>query len=197
MGSPQVVGLMGPAGAGKDTVCQMIRDEYSNQGLEPPVRVAFADKIKQFAYAVDPMVRVDRVDRVDQFVRVSELVDAIGWERAKNENADVRRLLQRLGTEGGRRTLNEHVWVDAVYGDIVDYMDSGKSVIITDVRFPNEIQFLNEWGGELWKIERASAETGNSHESEAAWRMAVPNVIIVNDGPLEELEVAVHATLWT
>ena len=81
-----LIGLTGPPGCGKDTAADHL---VKNHGF---VRVAFADTIREVALTIDPY---------DHFFRLSDVINLIGWDRAKRQ-PEVRRLLQVIGTEAGR-----------------------------------------------------------------------------------------------
>lgn len=190
---PLVIGLTGAKGSGKDTACRIIMDEYAIEGHPAPIRVAFADKMKDFALRLDPLM--DTIVEYGVYRTLNEIVTTIGWEGAKQLPA-VRKFIQRLGTEAGRATFGEDFWVEQVANDVATYLDSGHPVIFTDVRFPNEIEYVMSLGGEIWRIERPGVDTADPHPSEHAWRALDPNVTIINDGPLEALHAAIAGNLW-
>lgn len=68
-------------------------------------------------------------------------------------------LLQLLGTEIFRRKSPD-IWVESVYHKLMDRKP--KVAIITDVRFPNEAEFVQQMGGSLIKVER-TAPDGTPH----------------------------------
>lgn len=204
------IGLVGPKRAGKDTVGDMICK------IDPSFRkVAFADVLKATALGADPYVDCNHADPnlwagdfppFSEFKRLTEVVQRLGWEKAK-ELPDVRRFLQRLGTEGGRQCIDDNVWVRATWDQYVyphvqafdqEVVWEAPSFVFTDVRFPNEIGAIRGVGGEIWRIERESAEDGDPHPSERAWREETPDLVIANhDGTLEELRNRVECALFT
>lgn len=125
------------------------------------------------------------------------------------ENLTPRKILQLLGTEGGRNIIHPNIWCTAT---MVDYKQSRYFVgeqehayqtediwpnwIITDVRFPNEAKAVKDAGGILIRVNRPNAKSGDSHPSETAlddydgW-----DYVIENDGDLEQLKVKVTALL--
>lgn len=180
-----LVGLIGYAGSGKDEVGSvLVRDHGFN-------RVAFADKVRAMARGIDPYVRVERKWWWPRFVRLTSILPSddtsSSWGEVK-KIADVRRLLQRLGTEGGRVVLYDDVWVDAALDDI-DYVN--KDWIITDARFPNEFDAIRSRGGILLRINRRGAGPLNDHASETSMDDVQPDYIIPNNGSLEDLHDAV------
>jgi hypothetical protein len=110
-------------------------------------------------------------------------VDAYGWEKVKDDFPEVRQLLQRTGTDAGRRVLGENVWVDAVMADLPD-----TDVVFTDCRFPNEAQAIKDAGGYLVRVTRPGFEPGpDAHESETALDGYPHDFEIKNTGTLEDL----------
>lgn len=88
-----------------------------------------------------------------------------------------RRLLQILGTEAGRKLIHPNIWVNALMADYKQLGVVGDNIkgiyklypnwIITDVRFPNEVEVIKRKDGFVIRTNRNS--TDNSyHESEIA-----------------------------
>jgi len=64
-------------------------------------------------------------------------------------------LLQLLGTEIYRRK-NPDIWVNTIYWKLMDRKP--KIVVIPDVRFPNEADFVRSMGGVLIKVNRLNED---------------------------------------
>ena len=74
---------------------------------------------------------------------------------------------------------------------------SGKSlIIIKDIRFENEADYIRKLGGEIWHIIRPSAKAVNPHPSESGIAIKEGDLTIYNTGTLDEYERAVNAA-WT
>ena len=108
----------------------------------------------------------------------------------------VRQLLQELGTEAMRNGLHENVWVNAMFADfkfpkLSEYNPS--YWIVTDMRFPNEMQAVKSKGGITIRVSRDYILRGgpedpkNLHPSETALDKETFDYEIQNDGSLEEL----------
>lgn len=178
---PQFVGLHGYAGAGKDSVAKILGD-YGY------TRVAFADKLREALYALNPLVE-EGYGGVEY--RVRYLVDTYGWESVKRNYPEVRRLLQVIGTEVGREMIGQDVWVDAAFKGL----DKDKKYVFTDVRFENEHQAIDSRLGLLIKIERPGVEAVNDHKSEKPLPDKWFDAHLVNDGTLEDLHTKVREIL--
>ena len=181
--TPLLIGLSGRKRSGKDTFAARL---VADHGF---VRVALADPMKEMALAIDPIVdyrftadaQEDRLGYT-KLIRLSEIVATHGWETAK-ARPEVRRLLQRLGTEGGREVLGDNVWIDAAFARIENLLDAGAPVVVTDVRFTNEAEAIVKAGGQVMRIEReALPPSGDMHPSETelddwtGFSRIVPNV---------------------
>jgi hypothetical protein len=204
---PRLVGLSGFAGSGKDSVAAVL---VGNWGF---ARVAFADAVRDVLYAVDPVINT-RDDFIP--IRLSEVVDGYGWDIAKRD-PEVRRLLQRVGTEAGRDILGQDIWVDVGMRKADKALGRytadprtrppppAKGVVFTDVRFDNEAHRIREAGGVIVYVRRPAVQPVNDHVSERlaaemeAWD-GTPGTepfghVIGNGGTLADLEKQVDALM--
>lgn len=198
-----IIGLSGIAGAGKDTVADILVRErgFVKVSLADPMKRAVAD---WFGWDVERLWGPsDRRNAVDP---------------AYN-NLTARRALQFLGTEVGRELWRD-VWVDyalriarqlldgeptnpqVVYG----YEPSGglwiqdefpifraRGVVLPDIRFENELAALRVAGARVIRIKRASSGlTGSAaaHASETEQERIPDRVfdgVIYNDASIDDL----------
>lgn len=90
-----------------------------------------------------------------------------------------REMYQLFGTEMMRECISDSFWTDIA---------PTENVIITDVRFKNEVEWLYENNGTLIDVQRPNNQVKvASHSSEAGTGVDA-DYIIVNDGTLEQLE---------
>ncbi|MFC9736700.1 hypothetical protein ACFVKC_02145 [Streptomyces noursei] len=178
----QLIGFAGAARSGKDTAASFLVE----RGWQ---RKAFADKVRDMLYATNPML-IDEACR-GGLVNLQRLVDVYGWDDVKEMYPEVRQMLQGLGTEGGRATLGENVWVEALFRD----HDTWGPTVITDVRFPNEADAIRERGGLVVEIRRPSQALieDSDHISENALADYDFDVTILNTGTLEGFRANVEA----
>jgi hypothetical protein len=66
-------------------------------------------------------------------------------------------------------------------------LDGAEVIIIKDIRFENEADFLRRHNGVIWHIVRDKAEKVNAHASEQGIQMAAHDVVIPNNGTLADL----------
>ena len=174
-----IIGLSGYARSGKDTIAGML------MGLHGYTHAAFANKIRDFLYEIDPLVMHNGMD-----FRLQDIVDSKGWEIAKTEYPEIRRLLQDLGV-GARKLFSEDFWVYQVLSDVVPQ----DKLVISDVRFENEAQCIKAFGGQIWRINRPGVEAANDHVSEHQLNDWDFDAVIENDGDMPELMGKIKALL--
>ncbi|WP_240997283.1 deoxynucleotide monophosphate kinase [Pseudomonas viridiflava] len=66
-------------------------------------------------------------------------------------------------------------------------------IIIKDIRFENEAAFLRRHNGKIWHIKRQDLQKVNAHSSEHGILQAPEDILILNDGSLDELRQKVAA----
>lgn len=119
-----------------------------------------------------------------EFVRYADLVESVGYTAAK-EHRDAREYLQGLGTEVGRNMMGEDVWAKLAGYKIQDLHKLGP-VVITGIRYQNELDMLHELGGAGVWISRAGLSAPQStHTSETSLGPEDFDLIVHNDGDLE------------
>lgn len=198
-----LIGISGRKRSGKDTLAARL---ISHHGF---TRVSFAEPMRAMLKAQNPIVDVREGESTwdvsygewQEFPGTPEpihLTEVLGpeddWETAK-ELPEVRRLMQALGTEAGRAILGENVWVDAA-ARVVDSIPG--PVVITDVRFPNEADFVERWPGSVTyglfvRVHRPGLPQNDLHPSETALDDRIANVRVINDGTIADLHRAADA----
>lgn len=193
-----LIGINGVARSGKDTIGQILVD---NHGFE---RIAFADALRLGLYNMNPIVTIEvecqrqsfwewlngqPERRYTKVIRLQEIIDDIGWERAKVEYPEVRELMQKYGTEGGRMVHGEECWVNI----IKRYVNSkAGNFVITDMRFENEIAAVRKEGGLVVQVQRPGVTSVNGHASDRVLPDDYFDEIIQNDGTIADLEAKVN-----
>lgn len=184
-----IIGLTGYAQSGKNTLADMLVGKF---GFE---QRAFADSLRGILYALNPrMPEPNWAEVGDGFgtngvVRVQDYIDGYGWEWSKKNVPEVRQLLQRLGTEGGREHLGENVWVDGFFSK-----PHAARIVATDCRFPPEVAAVRDRGGVVVRVEREGYGPVNSHVSETA-SLGLEDFTVQNDGKPKEMLSQVLAGL--
>lgn len=140
-----IIGITGLAGSGKDSAARIIMKKYPSYK-----KLSFASRLK------DMVATLYRWDR-DKLEGISE------EDRAWREKCDPvllntfgrritpRHEMQLLGT-GLKEILQENFWACIVKHEIE--VKKLKNVVITDVRFPDEIEMIRSLGGYIIEIQR-------------------------------------------
>ncbi|MDY0186102.1 MAG: hypothetical protein RBR43_09510 [Desulfuromonadaceae bacterium] len=164
-----IIGIAGHARAGKDTIAQIIQQEYRC------MTYAFAEPLKAMLKALGLDAHDLESDRKDEI--------------SNDFQATPRHMMQTLGTEWGRDTINSELWVIAAARRL-KRMNQGNpdaTILITDVRFPNEAAFVRKHGF-LVHVERPIQRiNASAHRSENPLSIQDSDHIIINDGTLEDL----------
>lgn len=172
MSKPRLIGLVGNARVGKDTVADYLADQY---GLIP---YAFAMPVKDMLEPVfgDLFYTGDREKPIDWLGK------------------SPRQLMQSLGTEWGRHLVHPDIWV--LLADQQWKRYPGRfGMVATDVRFRNEAEWVLREGGTLIRIVRPDAESVSSHCSEQAIPFDLCTFTIENNSTLEHLYAQVDGVL--
>lgn len=168
-----LVGVCGKAGSGKDTVGDYLVKQYNFN------RIALADPIKRL---VEDVFVLDKHTVYDRIAREQPLDRWPSWT--------VRKLLQFIGTELFRENIDDAIWVKSLWYRICD--DSKNNYVVTDVRFPNELQYFkdNAKNGQFVSLKTVRKGCDGSvglhgHASEAYDLEA--QYVLENNGTLEDL----------
>ena len=167
-----LVALAGKAQSGKDTGAKTLVEEFGFK------RVAFADAIKRMAQDINPWVESAGTD----LCNFLEWWPG-GWDEAK-QNSDVRGFLQHLGV--AVRNQDPEFWLRAAG------ITEG-NIVVTDVRFLNEVDYIDRLGGDVIRVVRPGTAVG-THVSETDLDQ-LHLVEIHNSGTLEELAEKVRAVM--
>lgn len=160
-----LIGLVGSKGVGKDTAAHYLVKKYDF------VSMAYADPLKEACRVVFHLSREQLHDRAKK----EEPVEP--WGKSP------RQILQAVGTDLFRNRFHKDVWLRNLEHRV--RTSRRDRIVVTDVRFENEMEHIRSLGGFLVRIDR---ETGSrdDHESEK-----VPTVgcdaVVDNNGPVSAL----------
>jgi len=176
----QIVGFLGVKGAGKSTTATIVKDFFSAE------EVAFADHLKNTCAKVfslqrhvfdDPSRKEKELEQV-VFLTKELLTDIYLEFGLKDVDFATmrphvgkllftpRQIAQYIGTDV-LRVFDQDIHCKTVFHD--KRAPTSDFLLITDVRFPNEVAFIKANGGRVIYVQSRVAEaqvTSNSHESE-------------------------------
>lgn len=194
-----IIGVCGFIGSGKDTIADYL------VGFHGYRRDSFAGTLKDAVAAVFGWDRELLEGRTPEARAWREQVDPWWATRLNMPALTPRWVLQYWGTEVCRRAFHDDIWIAALESRLARRSDN---TVISDVRFPNEIKSIKQAGGcivwvrrgELpgWYNVAVNANRGaptaqemlkdlGVHVSETAWVGTEFDVVIDNNGTIEEL----------
>jgi hypothetical protein len=194
-----IIGFVGFIGSGKDTAADYLVNFHGFR------RDSFANTLKDAVANVFGWDRTLLEGRTNEAREWREQVDIWWAERLGMPHLTPRWILQYWGTEVCRHGFHDDIWIASVENKMRKTSDN---IVISDVRFPNEIRAIHNAGGiviwvqrgELpsWHIMAAKANNGDIfaaeklkalgvHASETAWVGRDIDHIISNNTSIDEL----------
>jgi len=190
-----IIGLVGFIGSGKGTVGDILEVHgFTKDSFAKPLKDACSI---MFGWPREMLEGDTEVSR-----KWREEPDSF-WSEKFGYSFTPRLALQLMGTEAGRNVFHQDVWVISLLNRA-----KGKDVVVTDVRFKNEINYIQQNGGVIVRVRRGEepdwyklaedAAAGFSsaimgmrvigiHQSEWDWVGSEFNYTIDNDGTVNEL----------
>lgn len=182
---PRLIGIGGLLTSGKDTAADHLVEAHGfiklNMGL----------LVSECLEELNPWVPTDAKDAqiawqtTGIFTRYRDVVQLDGYDDAK-KNPEVRRLLQRLGTDVGRNLLGENVWVTRMAVKISEILAQGSSIVVSGIRFANELDLITSLGGKNWWVNRPGLKAP-THASENSLTAKDFDEQLQNDSTLDHL----------
>lgn len=196
-----IIGICGLIGSGKDTIADYLVENYSF------TRDSFAGTLKDAVSVIFGWDRELVEGRTKEAREWREQVDPWWADRLEMPSLTPRLVLQLWGTEVGRQAFHTDIWIASLENKL---RKSAGNVVITDCRFPNEVQAIKNAGGIVIRVKRGEdpewfdtlvsmqgrATTGikanymkqfNVHASEWSWVGCDFDCEVNNSSTLEEL----------
>jgi len=156
----KLIGIVGKMGVGKSTAADMLVSQYGF------IKKSFSDALKMM------LINAGMITKEEAYEK-------------KTDNS--RWLMQKVGTEIFRNQVSKSYWIDKLDESIFRYLSLNGLIVVDDVRFMSEADYIRGNGGVLVKIVR---DTGvvSDHASEREQDLIVPDMVVTNDGDLDELK---------
>ena len=169
MSLPRLIGLYSPVpGCGKTSVADLLI-EHQRVAFAAPLKCTVSNMLNELGLPGFNYVYADK----------EAIIPELG--------VSGRHMMQTLGTEWGRACIHPDFWVMIARAETQRIMADDRSVVIDDVRFPNEAAMIRDLGGELWRIDRPGVSYDGSHESEGGLEDITPDRVLINDGTITQL----------
>ena len=205
-----IIGFVGFIGSGKDTAADYLVNFHEFR------RDSFANTLKDAVSAVFGWDRIMLEGRTKEAREWREQVDPWWAARLNMPNLTPRWVLQYWGTEVCRQGFHDDIWIASVENKMRKTADN---IVISDVRFPNEIKAIHNAGGKVIRVKRGpepewydaaismnKGDVGNMtwalskhkieqlgiHASETAWVGGDIDLVIENNGTIDELYEAIR-----
>jgi len=198
----QIIGLLGFISSGKGTVATQLVEQHSFR------QDSFASSLKDACAAMFDWPRHLLEGDTTESREWREVIDEWWAQQLGIPNFTPRYALQIMGTDILRNNFHQDIWFLTLRNRIRKNPD--QAVVISDVRFPNEIKFIQDQGGILIRVNRGPspvwyetailANKGNSiakdimdktyssaHFSEWAWVGSKIDFVVNNDGTKDQL----------
>lgn len=173
--APRVIALYSSAPQmGKTKIAQYLDSEWGY------TRLRFAGPIKLMVESLFGSLDI-HPDRTWDYLyggAKEEVVPEIG--------VTARYLMQTLGCEWGRNTINVNLWASIVVRGI--NQEPTKKFVIDDLRFPNEAAAIRKIdGAQIWRVERNGVNLNHEHPSDGFLDAIRFDHTISNNGSFQEM----------
>lgn len=202
-----IIGVVGFIGSGKGTVGQYLVEKHDF------LETSYAKTLKDSVSAIFCWPRDLLEGDTPESREWREQVDP-WWSKKLGRPVTPRWVLQYFGTDVLRMHFNTNIWIWSVEKQI---STMNKNVVITDCRFPNEINLLRELGGKIIWIRKPelpewydaalsqnknlsydmTKKYSDVHSSEWAWIGTPIDATIINDKTKKDLYKATDECLKT
>jgi len=182
-----IIGFVGLIGAGKDTAADYLVNTHGFR------RDSFAGTLKDAVAHVFGWDRTLLEGRTKEAREWREQVDPWWAKRLKMPKLTPRWVLQYWGTDVFRTHFHDDIWIASIENKIRKTSDN---IVISDVRFPNEIKSIHNSDGMVIRIKRgndpewfSSAESFNKGPNgNASWALS--------KGQLDKLKIHASEYSW-
>ena len=198
-----IIGFVGFIGSGKDTAADYLVNFHGFR------RDSFANTLKDAVAAVFGWDRTLLEGRTKEAREWREQKDE-WWSTRLGRDITPRWILQYWGTEVCRNGFHDDIWIASLENKMRKTTDN---IVISDVRFPNEIKAIHNAGGIVvrikrgedpewyndavnmnsgptnmsWAISKARMEQRKIHASETAWVGGKIDTVVYNDTTIDDL----------
>jgi hypothetical protein len=199
-----IIGFVGFIGSGKDTAADYLVNFHGFR------RDSFANTLKDAVSAVFGWDRILLEGRTKEAREWREQIDPWWAERLNMPHLTPRWILQYWGTEVCRNGFHDDIWIASLENKVRKTKDN---IVISDVRFPNEIKAIHNAGGKVvrvvrgpdpdwyedawnmnqgpsnmsWALSKMRIEKLGIHASETAWIGRNIDIEVDNNGTIDDL----------
>jgi hypothetical protein len=200
-----IIGFVGFIGSGKDTAADYLVNCHGFR------RDSFANTLKDAVAQVFGWDRTLLEGRTAEARKWREQLDVWWSKRLNIPELTPRWVLQQWGTEVCRQGFHDDIWIASLENKMRKTKDN---IVISDVRFPNEIKAIHNAGGlvvrikrgndpdwyeaalsanrgpdgnSTWSLSKAKLERLGIHASETAWVGGAIDHTVINNTTIDDM----------
>lgn len=185
-----IIGIVGFLGSGKGTVGEILSTEYGYKSF------SFASPLKDAVASVFGWPRHLLEGDTKESREFRETVDLFWTKKLGKPNFTPRLALQLMGTEAGRDVFGADLWTASLEKRI----SGTPKVVVTDVRFRNEMKVITNMGGKIWRVMRGPEPDWYYEVAEyrVRQRTASDYVILPNENEFHAHmdKLGIHSSEW-
>lgn len=141
----KIIGFAGLIGSGKNTAAAYLIEQHGYIGL------SFAGAVKDCLSVIFHWDRELLEGNTQESRRWRETVDSYWAKKLEIPYFTPRYAMQNVGTDLFRNKFNDNFWVYSLEKKI-DSIDA--NIVVSDCRFPNEIDMIRSLGGRVYRVAR-------------------------------------------
>ena len=207
-----IIGLVGFIGSGKNSAAEYLIAAYNFK------QESFASSLKDtlsciFGWNRNKLEGISELDR-----EWRNQIDPWWAQQLNMPDLTPRKMLQQIGTDLFRDHFHNDIWIASLENKLQKYSEN---IVVTDCRFPNEIEAIRKLGGIIVRVKRGiepewfndalylnqnpntkyqdflqdRLDRNNIHSSEIAWIGTEFDYILENDKSLVDLYLQVDKLL--
>jgi hypothetical protein len=186
-----IIALCGFHGSGKDTLGNILVEKFGY------TKLSFAGIVKDVVSIIFDWDRKLLEGDTKESRLWREEIDEWWSNRLNIPNLSPRWVLQNVGTDLFRNNFHQDIWVACLEKKISKLA----GIVITDIRFENEINTIKKLGGVIIRVKDKNTPIwfekvingsekppSNIHPSEYSWIYNSPDYTIENTGTIKDLE---------
>ena len=178
--------IIGNIGSGKSTLANIFKDKYGYEEL------TFAGPVKEIGLILG-FEQQDLYGTQEEKIQINNFWGVSGREFMQKFATDIMR--NELSKYINMNMDGKTIWVRLCEKKILQMLKENKKILISDGRFPDEIEMIKNHGGKILKIIRKTSYQ-KEHESEKYISQLNGDINIDNNGTLIDLEKTINKIMY-
>lgn len=174
----RLIGFVAGKQVGKTLASQYLCEHYGY------TKLSFSDPLKHALQKIfgfsDEQLWGNEKEKIDKYWGISPrfALQFIGTDLFRNQ---IKEKIPHIG---------DNIWIMIMEKNIKQLLENGSSIVVDDIRFPNEAELISKLGGTLYRIVRPSiTQTIDSHSSEQMNQLIDTDAVVNNNGDINDFYV--------